>query len=232
MERKKRVRIDDAAEKSRQDESTVTEEPRAPIKESRQDESTVTEEPRLPIKVTEEPRFPIYPPKAHKTELARISVMMPDGSRKAFYLGRFGTPRSHAIFAVMQQTYLVSNGQIVLTKEQAEADADAFIDALLHKEPTESPNPMPRIVGKSLIAVCALVAVWFAGMSYGRPDPADSVETTKPVIDTTHPSLLAFEADLHTILERNRNAPTAERNKATEERVKAIRDRGKSKINP
>ncbi len=146
------------------------------------------------------PAFPRYPLAAHKTQQARISILNPDdGTRKAYYLGAFGTPESHALYSILQLWYNTHEGQ-VLDRGIAQLEAAAILNSnnfspggctksdngfATEPEPPEPHSIVLPVVISSALAIAALVAVFSAGVYVGRPSKSawdGDVELSKPVI--------------------------------------------------
>jgi len=152
------------------------------------------------------PTFPRYPLAAHKTQQARISIFNPDdGTRKAYYLGAFGTPESHALYSVLQLWYNTHSGQI-LARSIAQLEAAAILNSInfspdgydksdngfaTEPEPSEPASIVLPVVISSVLAVATLVAVFSAGVYVGRPPTSargDGLELSKPILGTVEPT--------------------------------------------
>ena len=138
------------------------------------------------------PAFPRYPSNAHKTQQARISLYYSDeGVRKAYYLGQFDTPLSHAIYSVVQLWYNTHNGKI-LDRKAAELEASAIINSDNfgpegHVDSVKRSLVSP-IVYRSVVGISAAIVLFWAGVLVGRRttssiDPPDQIETGRPVLE-------------------------------------------------
>jgi len=138
---------------------------------------------------------------AHKTQQARISIFNPeDGARKAYYLGAFGTPESHALYSVLQLWYNTHEGQI-LERSIAQFEAAAILNSnhfspdgyeksenngfAAMPETTEPSSIVLPVVINSALAIAAMAALFTAGVYVGRPSNSaweDRQAMSKPVL--------------------------------------------------